>query len=761
MPSRQQAISPTVSPLRRAARVAGWYLLAGVLWISFSDYLVRQMGPAELQSEIQTYKGWGFVAITGAILFVTVLRALRAQEEAAQTIGRHQSKFRTYIENAPMAVFVLDSRGRCVEANQQAADLIGCDLPTLFSLSLADFAPPGEDRVIAAAAMTTLASQRWIEGDFRLLRQDGRIIWMHARAAGLGDQQFIACAYDVTAQKEDEERLRQAGAVFRSTREGVVVTDSSGRIITVNPAFTEITGYEESEVVGQNPRLLKSGVQDRDWYRDMWRAINDAGYWQGEIWNRRKNGEIYPEWLTISSVRDARGEAVNYVGVFTDISRIKHSEAQLDHLAHTDALTGLVNRLLLDSRLEHGLARAIRTGRRVAVAALDIDGFHRVNEVLGLETGDAVLRAVADRLQSHLEGSDTLARLGGDEFVVVREDLPSAHAAADLARTLLDAFAQPIITTSGRPLHLSVSIGLSLCPDDAVSAAELMKQAGAAVRHVKRTGGKAFCFHTASMEQAAKSRFALEDDLRRAMSARELMLYFQPRVALGSRRIEGAEALVRWRAPDGTVKEPEGFIGVAEASGLIQPMGRWVLEEACRQQVAWLAAGLPVRTVAVNVSPVQLRDAGFVDHVAATLATSGVDPSRIELEITESATLDPGAHVDERLRQLAALGTRIAIDDFGTGYSSLSHLTRLPVHTIKIDRSFLESLPAAGTSREVVATIISMATHLGLATVAEGIETEAEAKFLHRSGCKLGQGFLFGKPMTAEELTALLVVERR
>ncbi len=760
MQDRPQAISHTISSLGRAVRVAGWYLLAGVLWISFSDYLVWKMAPADLQSEIQTYKGWGFVAVTGAILFVSVLRALRAQEEAAETIGKQQSKFRTYIENAPMAVFVLDSRGRCVEANQQAADLVGCDLPTLFTLNVADFAPPGEDRVVGEVAMATLTAQRWIEGDFRLLRQDGRSIWIHARVAGLGDQQFIGCAYDMTSQKEDEERLRQAGAVFRSTREGVVVTDSSGRIVTVNPAFTEITGYEESEVVGRNPRFLKSGVQDRDWYRDMWRAIHEAGYWQGEIWNRRKSGEIYPEWLTISSVRDARGEAVNYVGVFTDISRIKHSEAQLDHLAHTDALTGLANRLLLDSRLEHALARAVRTGRRVAVAALDIDGFHRVNEVLGLETGDAVVRAVGGRLQSLLETSDTLARLGGDEFVVVREDLPGTPAAADLARTLLDAFAQPIITAGGRPLHLSVSIGVSLCPDDAISAAELMKQAGAAVRHVKSAGGKAFCFHTASMEHAAKSRFALEDDLRRAMDARELVLYFQPRVALISGRIEGAEALVRWRASDGTIKEPDDFIGVAEASGLIQPLGRWVLEEACRQQVAWLAAGLDVRTIAVNVSPVQLRDTGFVDHVAATLAASGVDPSRIELEITESATLDPGAHIDERLQQLAALGTRIAIDDFGTGYSSLSHLTRLPVHTIKIDRSFLKALPATGTGREVVATIVSMATHLGLETVGEGVETEAEATFLRRCGCKLGQGFLFGKPMRAEEFTALVVGAR-
>jgi EAL domain-containing protein (putative c-di-GMP-specific phosphodiesterase class I) len=287
-----------------------------------------------------------------------------------------------------------------------------------------------------------------------------------------------------------------------------------------------------------------------------------------------------------------------------------------------------------------------------------------------------------------------------------------------------------------------------------------MKQAGAAVRNVKSTGGKAFCFHTASMEHAAKSRFALEDDLRRAMDARELVLYFQPRVALVSGRIEGAEALVRWRASDGTVREPDEFIGVAEASGLIQPLGRWVLEEACRQQVAWLAAGLDALTIAVNVSPVQLRDAGFVDHVAATFAASGVNPSCIELEITESATLDPGAHIDERLQQLAALGTRIAIDDFGTGYSSLSHLTRLPVHTLKIDRSFLRALPAAGTSREVVATIISMATHLGLATVAEGVETEAEAKFLRRCGCRLGQGFLFGKPMSAEEFMALAVGAR-
>ena len=554
------------------------------------------------------------------------------------------------------------------------------------------------------------------------------------------------------ARQADDAKLRQAATVYASTREGVVITDADAKIIAANPAFTAITGYEESEVVGRDSSILKSGVQDRDWYREMWRSIKEAGYWQGEIWNRRKNGDIYPEWLTISAVQNAAGETTNYVGVFTDITRIKHSEVQLDYLAHTDALTGLPNRLLLASRLEHAAERAMRSGTRVAVFFVDLDDFKQINSSLGFEAGDAVLRAVAARLQARLPPGATLGRLGADEFVAIVEDLPGIEPAVDLARDLVNAFQTVYDIDRHRDLHLSASVGISLCPDDGTTPSELMRLAGGAVAHAKADGGRSFRFHTQAMVEAAQARFRLEASLRQALERGEFVLHYQPRVVIATGEIEGVEALVRWRRPDGALAAPEEFIGNAEATGLVGPLGNWGLDEACRQMRRWLEAGLPIRTMAVNVSPRQLRDPGFVERVSAVLAATGLPPAMLEVEITESAVLDDNPETDARIRKLTGLGVRLAIDDFGTGYASLASLRRLQAGTVKIDRSFVQGLSDDRVSSALVGMIIAMARHLNLQTVAEGVETDAQRAMLADYGCDLAQGYLFGRPMPADEL---------
>jgi diguanylate cyclase (GGDEF)-like protein/PAS domain S-box-containing protein len=554
------------------------------------------------------------------------------------------------------------------------------------------------------------------------------------------------------ARRADETKIRQAATVYAHTREGVMITGPDARIIATNPAFTTITGYEEAEVLGRNPSLLKSSMHDRGWYREMWRSIQDAGYWQGEVWNRRKNGELYPEWLTISAVKNAAGETTNYVGVFTDITRIKHSEAQLDHLAHTDALTGLPNRLLLKSRLEHAVDRGLRAGTRVAVLLADVDGFKQINDSLGLEAGDDVLRAVAARLRGCLPPGATLGRLGADEFLVVAEDLPGMEPAADLARDLIDACQAPFPVAGHGDVHVSASVGISLCPDDAAAAGQLMQQAGSAMSHAKEAGGRTFRFHAPAMADAAQARFRLEADLRQALERGEFVLYYQPRAVLATGEIEGVEALVRWRRADNSVISPDDFIAHAETMGLVLPIGHWALGEACAQMQRWQGEGLPIRTMAVNVSPRQLRDPGFVPRVAEVLRTTGVAPASLEIEVTESAVLDDSAETDERIRALTALGVRLAIDDFGTGYASLGSLRRLQAGTVKIDRSFVSGLHSDTLSGALVGMIVSMAGHLKLRTVAEGVETEDQRAMLVDCGCELAQGYLFGRPVPPDEL---------
>lgn len=746
------------APIRQATRIASTYAVVGFAWIALSDLIVDSWFPAAAVTTIQTYKGWAFVAITAVLVHLMSSRALAAQDRASRALAESEGRLRTYLQHAPMAIFVLNGSGRCLDANLRAAELVGCSIEELRTLSLPDVIPQdSRDDALVRAAFAELSTRGWIEGDYPLLRRDGRIRWLATHAVDLQDGQLLAFAFDVTERRAADEKLRQAATVYASTREGVVITDRDRKIIAANPAFTTITGYREDEVLGQEPNMLKSGMHDRDWYRDMWRSIQDAGYWQGEIWNRRKNGDIYPEWLTISAVRNAEGETVNYVGVFTDITRIKHSEAQLDHLAHSDALTGLANRLLLTSRLEHAIDRASRSGTRIAALCINLDHFKQVNDSEGFETGDDVLRAAAARINATKAAGDTLARLGADEFILVREDLTSVEPAATLARDLVDAFASPLPLSTGRTVHVSASIGISLYPDDGASPNALIQHAGAAVTHAKAAGRRTFMFHLPAMAEAARARFTLEAELRQAIDRREFALCYQPRVRLADGRIDGVEALIRWPRPGGTVRQPDDFLWVAETAGLISALGDWALAESSGQLRRWVDAGHRRIVMAVNVSPQQLADPEFASRALDVLSSTGVDPAWIEFEITESAALAGGNH-EAQIRRLVDRGARIAIDDFGTGHSSLARLRQVPAHTLKIDKAFVQSATDDHGARGLVATIVALAGHLHLQTVAEGVETEQQAALLRQLGCAQAQGFLYGRPAPADELAARLLV---
>jgi diguanylate cyclase (GGDEF)-like protein/PAS domain S-box-containing protein len=556
-----------------------------------------------------------------------------------------------------------------------------------------------------------------------------------------------ALATAIERQRVDE-KLRQSAKVFESTRDGVMITDLDGRIVQVNAAFSAISGYAAAEVLGQTPRLLRSGRQDRAFFADLWDSVRRQGYWQGEVWNRRRNGEVYPQWLSISTVFDDRGRPSHYVGVGTDITQLKRSEQQLQHLAHHDPLTGLPNRLLGQSRLEHALQRCTRHGGRLGVVFLDLDGFKHINDSLGHPIGDSVLTEIARRLRLRLRSEDTLARLGGDEFLLVLEDLATPADAANIARKLLDALQEPLALDS-RELFVTASIGIAMYPDDGTSWSELIRNADTAMYQAKAAGRDQFCFYTADMNANALAQLELEAALRQGLAQQRFELHYQPKVELDSGRTVGFEALLRMRDGRGELLAPNSFIPLAERSGLIVPIGAWVLEAACRQARRWHDDGHIEMTIAVNVSTCQFRSPEFAEHVRHALEVSGLPGRALELELTESVLMDNPEHTVERLLALKRTGVRLALDDFGTGYSSLGYLLRLPIDALKIDRSFVDGLGRDAHAIDIVHSIIGLARRMRLRVVAEGVETEAQLISLRDYGCDEIQGFLLSRPLTA------------
>ncbi len=620
-----------------------------------------------------------------------------------------------------------------------------------------------EDREAVGESLRRLRPGDADTSEFRVVTQDGRIRWFANRmecevepGTGGGLRCFGAVR-DVTERRRAEERLRLLATAFESTQDGVVITDLKPRILAVNRAYSEITGYSELEVLGSNPRLLQSGRHDRAFYQVLWASIRETGHWQGELWNRRKNGEIYPQWLTISVVRNARGEATHYVGVLTDISQIKYAEERLEHLAHHDPLTDLPNRLLAQSRLAHALEQAQRHGCRVGVLFIDLDRFKTINDSLGHSVGDELLQAIARRLRERLHEENTLARLGGDEFLVLLENLRRPEEVAAVAETIIDLLAHPFTLPSGPEVYVNASMGLSLYPDDGYTAIELIQHADAAVYQAKMEGRNTYRFYTEALTRAAHERLALENKLRRALERDEFVLHYQPLVSVREGRVIGAEALVRWQPPGEELVPPARFIPLAEETGLIVPLGNWVLRAACAQARTWLDAGLPL-LLAVNLSARQFQQQDIPEHVRTVLADTGLPAEQLELEITESTLMEQGRQAVDTLMALKELGVRLAIDDFGTGYSSLAYLKRFPVDKLKIDQSFVRDIPHNTGDMEIAATIIAMAHSLRLEVLAEGVETLEQLDFLREQGCDAYQGFLSSRPLSAEDMTALLAV---
>ncbi|VVN14862.1 hypothetical protein PS662_04046 [Pseudomonas fluorescens] len=550
---------------------------------------------------------------------------------------------------------------------------------------------------------------------------------------------------------EDRERLRQAAAVFDCTREGVLVTNRSGVIVHVNRAFMEITGYQQDEVLGQRPSLFKSGHHPAAFYQAMFATLDSLGEWSGEIWNRRKSGEIYPQWQTIRLVHDDLGQVSHYVAVFSDISAIKHSEHELKHLVHHDPLTDLPNRLLFTDRAEQALASAQTHKRGCALLMIDLDHFKMINDSLGHTVGDQLLKAVAERLNA-LSGPDiTLARLGGDEFAVLVESCPQLIHAAALAQRVVDGLKEPFHIEDHR-LFINASIGISLFPGDALSAEQLLRNADSALFKAKSAGRDGYALYTEELTAHAQQRVETAFELRRALEQQELRVYYQPVHDLKTRRVVGVEALVRWEHPQRGLVSPAEFIPIAERAGLIAGIDAWVMRQACRQLCDWQQAGVVLSFVAVNVSSRLFARRELYQQVAQVLHETGLDPACLELEVTESAVMDDPEVALEQMHRLRELGVRLAIDDFGTGYSSLLRLKRLPVQKLKIDQGFVAGLPWDEDDAAIVRVIIALAQSMGMQVHAEGIEQADQAGFLLAHDCDVGQGYWFGRPVPAEQL---------
>ena len=563
-----------------------------------------------------------------------------------------------------------------------------------------------------------------------------------------------ARAHADAALRESEHRLELARQVFDSTAESIVMTDACANIVAVNPAFEQNTGYREWEVIGKNPRMLSSNRHDAPFYRCMWNGLEQHGQWRGEIWNRRKNGEVYPERMSISAVHDDDGKLTAYVSVSADLSALKAAHHQLDFLSNHDALTRLPNRSLFHDRLQQSIAGARRDGTQLALLLVNVDRLSRINDSLGHAAGDALLREVARRASEVAGPADTVARLSGDEFVLLTE-CEDTEAIILTARGLIDAIAQPH-QVDGHDVVVTASIGISIFPRDGDVAGDLLKAADAALAHQKDAGRNGFRFFKGEMNDQALRWLALETRLRRAIGRAELTLHFQPQVARVDGRVIGMEALLRWTSPELGRISPADFIPLAEDTGLILPIGDWVIRQACLQNKAWQDAGLPRVPVAVNVSAHQFKAGTVPAVVRAALHDAGLDACYLEVELTESVMLGDTTAAEAQLAELRAMGVSLSLDDFGTGYSSLGYLSRFSLDKLKIDQAFVRNITDDPRSAAIAQATIALADGLSLRVVAEGVETTAQRDFLGRIGCEVLQGYLYSRPLPAREMADLL-----
>ncbi len=698
---------------------------------------------------------------------VLLKQRLIAEKEAAELEkNKSEAFYRSLIEHTNIVAWeYLPNAGRFSYVSAQAEKLTGHSLEEWTSEGFWEASLYPEDYAKVIGFCSSPAHRQEEMGlEFRLLTKNGSEIWLRQLVSVVEIDPERCCVLrgfliDITESKHAMEKQRLAELVFDSIHEGIMITDADNCIEIVNPAFSKITGYSAAEVKGQNPRILSSGLQSADFYAELWRSLNDHGYWEGEIWNRHKNGRMFAESTSISYVYDEVGNIKRHIAIFGDVTEKKQAEEKIYYQANYDPLTDLPNRQLFQDRLHLAVASAKRNNTKLALLFIDLDRFKEVNDSAGHEAGDRLLMQVAKRLNECVRESDTLARLGGDEFTVILNNLSNNFDIEHIAKTMLELLEQPFSLAAGVDAAISASIGIAMYPADGEDDATLIRYADAAMYRVKETGRNGFEFFTAEMNREAgkhqKFKIAFKDSLHKG----EFKVFFQPIWRLSDGRIMEVEALLRWQHPEWGMVMPDEFIPVAEESGFIHELSLFVLNEAVTQIKAWDACKeweLNKVSVAVNLSPVQFRQLDdWIAQLHAILSDYAIEPHRIKLEITETALMGDTLKLMETLTHAQASGIGISLDDFGTGFSSLSRISGMPLNFIKIDRSFVNKIGQQGQCN-VIEAIISMSHSMNCQVIAEGIETKAQLEYLKQLGCNLGQGFLCSRPIPAEDLSMLL-----
>jgi diguanylate cyclase (GGDEF)-like protein/PAS domain S-box-containing protein len=667
-----------------------------------------------------------------------------------------EQRYNALFESSDQSIFVIDSsNNEILDCNHQAEELSGHTHADIIGQRLVQFFSASNQHLI----------QEWCNNFRHGLEEPAMrdVFLCHATGAHipvtlnfmsvrLKDRDVILVMLkDVREQRRLEEYLQLTSKVFENTSEAIIITDADTKILRINRAFTEITGYSEEDIIGKSPRILHSSWQDTHFYEEMWQTIKEKGEWQGELWNRRKEGAPYAEWLSISAIYNNEGEITNYIGIFIDITEQRKAQERIRQLAFYDGLTGQPNRTLFMDRLRHAMDKANRNGTKLALLFLDLDNFKTINDTLGHHTGDLLLQAIAHKLRQLVRHSDTFARLGGDEFTLILEDVAHMQEVLVIARKLLDVFKQPFELQDGKELFSSASIGICFYPDDGHSIHDLMRNADIAMYRAKSLGKNSFEFYVSEMNETARQRLELESGLRRVAREGGLSVHFQPQINIATNEAIGVEALIRWNHSEYGAISPDIFIPIAEETGLIVPISEWIFEHCCSQLRAWQEAGHRPLRMAVNLSAVQLRQSGFAKLIASVMEKYAIAPEYIELEITERVLMDT-VEASRALNELKAIGITLAIDDFGTGYSSLSYLRKFAIDRLKIAKPFIDDTPNNPQSSEIVLAIINMAHAMKMQVIAEGVETKEQLDFLRQNGCEEYQGYYFSRALPAADL---------
>ncbi|MCK9283229.1 MAG: EAL domain-containing protein [Rhodocyclaceae bacterium] len=682
-------------------------------------------------------------------------RAFALAHEITKELSDSEQRHRALFEMMPLPMWTIDEETLAfIDVNQAAEDHYGYTRDEFLKMTVRDIRPV-EDIPLLLDGLAGLP-HGVLQRNWRHKKKDGTVIDVSVIARRVnvkGRQHWFSVVRDVTKSKRDFERLQLAASVFSSSQEGIMITDRENRIVDVNPAFTRITGYAREEVLGENPGMLGSGRQPPEFYAAMKKALTETGAWSGEMWNRRKSGETYAERLSIDVVRDADGAVKNYVAVFSDISQFKAHEAELDRIAHYDALTGVPNRRLLADRLEMSLARSKRGGKLLAVCYIDLDGFKVINEAYGHSVGDQMLIETAQHLHRSLRGDDTVARLGGDEFVLLLGDLTDSRECFAVLDRILEGIAHPH-PIDGTAVSISASIGVAIYPEDDVDADTLLRHADQAMFRAKDSGKNCYRLFDTDHDRRIKSHRDLLANVRDGLAKNEFALFYQPKVDMRQGSVAGAEALIRWHHAELGLLAPAMFMPMVDNTEMEIPIGEWVIAEAFRQVAAWAKDGLIV-PVSVNISGNHLQSQVFLPYLRSQLAAyPEVDPAWFGLEILETTTLEDVGNVSGVIRECQALGFRCALDDFGTGYSSLTYLRRLPAHILKIDQSFVRDMLEDSDDYAIVEAVVGLADAFDREVIAEGVETLAHGIPLLRLGCDLAQGYGIAKPMPAGDIPA-------